>query len=367
MEVTTRSQLMNKVESNKYPLISVLMSAHNTARFLPQAIESVLAETYSNFEFLIYDDASTDNSPEIIDQYARQDNRIQKYIGEQKAPSVSYILKFLISKSKGEYFTISDSDDICLPDRMQCLVSKAVKNPSSSIVFGWLRMVDEKCVKTLQIFGEPIWPFKYFLAGFVSPGASLISRKYYNMTDGFDDKIYWSADRDLYLQMLEKSYFSYIGRVVHIYRRHMTSLTFKRPDSYDALAIIREKTVKRNIPIVQRYLEKEKTDITYNEYVALTYVMAYLAIEILGQHQNDPVIFSRLAKKLGVNYQSFLKLKHNVSLTGIENIDQLRNLIAKQIKKTESDYVTLLLQFYYKTRQFVFGKARRVLSILFDK
>jgi len=53
---------MNKVESNKHPLISVLMAVHNTARFLPQAIESVLAETYSNFEFLIYDDVSSKDS-----------------------------------------------------------------------------------------------------------------------------------------------------------------------------------------------------------------------------------------------------------------------------------------------------------------
>lgn len=358
---------MNKVKPNKHPLISVLMAAHNTARFLPRAIESVLAETYSNFEFLLYDDMSTDDSPKIMAEYANQDPRIRIYKGRQKATSVAYILKFLVGESKGEYFTIHDSDDICLADRLQCLVKKAVKNPSASIVFGWHRMVDEECVKTLQVFDEPVWPFKYFLDGFVHPGASLISKKYYEMTEGFNDEIRWSADRDLYLKMLERAHFSHIRKVVYIYRRHMASWTFERPDDYDALSIIREKAIKRNITIVGRYLEKGETDITYNEYIALSYLMAYLAIEMLGQYRNNIVIFDSLAKKLGVTYRSFQRLKHSVGLAEVRNIDQLRNLIAKQTEKIKSEHVTLLSRFYYNKRQIVFSKATKILSILKNK
>ena len=340
------------------------MAVHDTARFLPQAIESVLAETYSNFEFLLYDDMSTDDSYQIMADYAKQDPRIRIYKGRQKAPSKAYILNFLVGESKGEYFTIPDSDDICLSDRLQCLVKKVVENPSASIVFGWHRMVDEKCVKTLQLFGEPIWPFKYFLDGFVHTGASLISKNYYEMTEGFNDEIRWSADLDLYLKMLERAHFSHIRKVVYIYRRHMASWTFRRPDDYDALSIIREKAVKRNITIAKRYLEKGETNITYNEYVALSYLMAYLAIDILGQYRNNIVIFDRLAKKLGVTYRSFLRLKHNVSLAEVRNIDQLRNLLAKQTEKIKSEHITWLLEFFYSKRHIIFSKAKNILSIL---
>jgi glycosyltransferase involved in cell wall biosynthesis len=354
---------MNMVEQNKYPFISVLMAVHNTARFLPQAIESVLAETYSNFEFLIYDDMSTDDSFKIMAEYANQDPRIRIYKGRQRAPSFAYIVKFLMAESNGEYFTIPDSDDICLPDRLQCLVKKALKNPAASIVFGWHRMVDEKCVKTLQLFGEPIRPFKYFLDGFVAPGASLISKKYYEMTDGFNNEIRWSADRDLYLKMLEQAHFSHIRKVVYIYRRHMASWTFQRPDDHDELGIIREKTMKRNLPLVKRYLKRGEADITYNEYIALNYLMAYLAIEIFGQYQNNTVIFDRLEKKLGVTYRGFLNLKHNVHLAEVRNVDQLRNLIAKKIERIKGERVTLLLQFYYNKRRIIFAKAKKILSI----
>lgn len=329
---------MNKIESNKYPFISVLMAVRNTARFLPQAIESVLAETYSNFEFLIYDDASTDDSSKIIDQYVKQDTRIRAYRGEQKAPSFAYISKFLISKSKGEYFTISDSDDICLPDRMQCLVNEAIKNPSASIIFGRHRMVDEKCVNTLETFGEPVWPFKYFVGGFVAVGASLIAKKYYKMTDGYDDTLRWSADRDMCFKMLEQSPFSYIEKVVYIYRRHMASWTFERPSDYDVLSIIGQKTVKRNIPLVQHYLDKGVQNITYSEYIALSYVVAHLVIEILEQRRNDPDMVDRVAKKLGFTYESFLSLTHNISVPQVRTLDQLRDVIIKHIEKLESEH-----------------------------
>jgi glycosyltransferase involved in cell wall biosynthesis len=355
---------MNKLKSNNQPFISVLMAVHNTARFLPQAIESVLAETYSNYEFLIYDDVSTDDSPRIIEHYAGRDKRIQTHWGKQKAPCLAPILKYLVSQSRGEYFTIPDSDDICLPDRLQCLVNSAVENPSSSIVFGRHRMVDEKCVKTLQVFGEPVWPFKYFMAGFVSAGASLISRRCYDMTDGFDEDIRWSADRDLVHKMLEQSPFSYVNNVVYIYRRHLASRTFERPESYNALDIIREKTVQRNIPAVQRFLEKRNTDISYKEYVALSYVAAYLTGDILGQRQNDSVLSARLMKTMGFTRQNYLRLKHNVCLAGIETIDHLRNRIAEEITKTESQYVTSVLRFCHKNRQWIAGKTNRILSLL---
>jgi glycosyltransferase involved in cell wall biosynthesis len=355
---------MNKVEPNKDPLISVLMAVYNTACFLPEAIESVLAEAYSNFEFLLYDDMSTDDSYKIMTEYAKQDSRIQIYKGKEKAPSIAYIFKFLIGESQGEYFTIPGSDDICLPDRLQSLVKKAIKNPSASIVFGWHRMVDEKCTKTLQLFGEPIWPFKYFLDGFVHTGASLISKKYYEMTEGFNDEILWSADLDVYLKMLERAPFSHIRKVVYIYRRHMTSWTFERPEDYDALSIIREKAVERNLPIVKRYLEKGATDITYKEYIALNYLMAYLAIEILGLYRNNIFIFNRLAKKVGATYRNFRRLKHNVSLAETGNIDQLRRLIAKQIERIKEERVTLLFQFYYNKRRAMGQKVKRILSSL---
>jgi glycosyltransferase involved in cell wall biosynthesis len=358
---------MNKRKQNNQPFISVLMAVHNTARFLPQAIESVLAETYSNYEFLIYDDVSTDDSPRIIEHYAARDHRIRPYWGKQKAPCLAPILKFLIRQSRGEYFTIPDSDDICLPDRMQCLVSQAIKNPSAGIVFGGHRMMDESCVKTLQVFGEPVWPFKYFFGGFVSAAASLVSRHYYDMTEGFDETLRWSADRDMCLKILEQAPFLYVKRVVYIYRRHVASRTFERPESYNALAIIREKTFQRNIPVVQHLLENASMVLSYGDYTALSYVMAYFAGDILGPRQQDPVLIARLMKQLGFTHDNYERLKHDLCLEGVKTIDLMRDRVVREIAKTEAQYVTSILQFCHKNRQRVIGKTKRILSILRNK
>jgi glycosyltransferase involved in cell wall biosynthesis len=348
---------VNKARPDKCPFISVLMAVRNTARFLPQAIEGVLNDTYSNFEFLIYDDVSTDDSPAILAGYARQDSRIRIYTGEQKAPNFAYIQKFLVGQSKGEYFTIPDSDDVCLPDRMQCLVAEVNRKPSASIVFGWHRMVDEECVKTLEVFGEPIWPLKYFVGGFVHPGASLISRRYYDMTDGFDATVRWSADRDMCFKMLEQSPFSHVGKVVYIYRRHMASRTFERPSDYDAIAIIAEKALGRNTAIAEDYLERGVKNITYHEYVALSYVTAHLVMDVLGPRRGDADVVERLTRALGFSYQSFLRLEHNIDVSHVRTLDQLRSVIVKEVEKIGPGPA------YGKLRR-LFRKAKKLRSFL---
>jgi glycosyltransferase involved in cell wall biosynthesis len=348
---------MNRTQSDKCPFVSVLMAVRNTARFLPEAIESVLGETYTNFEFLLYDDVSTDDCPRILARYARQDSRIRIYTGERKAPSLAYILKFLVSQSRGEYFTIPDSDDICLPFRMECLADEVVRNPSASIVFGWHRMVDEECAKTLDVFGEPVWPLKYFVGGFVTAGASLISRRYYDMTDGFDAALRWSADRDVCFKMLEQARFCHVDKVVYVYRRHTASWTFERPNDYDALAIIGEKALSRNRLIAERYLSEGSKDITYRQYVALSYLSGHLIAEVLGQRRHDAAMVERLAKALGFTYESFLKLEHGISLTHVRTVDQLRNVIIEQAGKADSESTC-------GRRRVFLEKARRLWSRL---
>ena len=80
------------------PLVSVIMPVYNSAKFIREAIGSVLAETYTNFEFLIYDDNSTDSSLSIIQDFANKDRRIKLFKGEIKQKNVSVIYKLLADK-----------------------------------------------------------------------------------------------------------------------------------------------------------------------------------------------------------------------------------------------------------------------------
>ncbi len=97
------------------PSISVAMSVYNGERFLAPAIESVLAQSFTQFEFLILDDGSKDQTASIIQSYAAQDNRIRPIIRENRGLVDS--LNQLIAESRAPLIARMDADDICLPER----------------------------------------------------------------------------------------------------------------------------------------------------------------------------------------------------------------------------------------------------------
>lgn len=100
------------------PLISVIMSAYNSGKYISEAIESILNQTLKDFEFIIINDASTDKTSEIIKRYARKDKRII-VIGSNKNIGLTKSLNIGLRKAKGKYIARMDADDISLLERLQ--------------------------------------------------------------------------------------------------------------------------------------------------------------------------------------------------------------------------------------------------------
>lgn len=115
------------------PLVSIIMPVYNCEKYISEAIESVLSQSYQNWELLIVDDGSTDHSPEIIDRYAQKDVRIQSF--HNKNEGVSAARNFALSKISGELVTFIDSDDVYHPDRLHRMVQIFEKYPNCDIVF----------------------------------------------------------------------------------------------------------------------------------------------------------------------------------------------------------------------------------------
>ena len=106
--------------------LSVLMSVYNGEKYLVEAIESILAQTFREFEFLIMDDGSKDGSREILESFVARDNRIRVFAQENAGLAES--LNRLIGFSRGEYLARMDADDI--PGRV---VSKSRSNTWTGI------------------------------------------------------------------------------------------------------------------------------------------------------------------------------------------------------------------------------------------
>lgn len=116
--------------------ITVLMSVYNDLPHLQDAIESILNQTFTDFEFLIFDDASTDGSSEILQQYASQDSRI-KLITNKTNRGLGYNLNRGVQIAQSPWIARMDGDDIALPNRLEAQFNYIQTHPDVSIVGGW--------------------------------------------------------------------------------------------------------------------------------------------------------------------------------------------------------------------------------------
>ena len=140
------------------PLVSVIMPVYGVEKYVGRAIESVLNQTYSNFEFFCVDDGTPDKSGEICDEYAKKDSRIKVIHKENGgAPSARNVA---IDKAEGKYFYFMDSDDWTEPDMLLDMVALAEKNNLQYVVSGYY--IDTYYSDTEKYTQEQKWVDRIF-------------------------------------------------------------------------------------------------------------------------------------------------------------------------------------------------------------
>lgn len=130
-------------ECNTAPRVSVVMGVYNCEMTLKRAIESVISQTYENWELIMCDDASTDHSYSIACEYAERDKRI-RVLHNDKNVGCNVVLNRCIEEAQGEYIAVMDSDDISLPLRLEKEVAILDKNPQYTMVGAATIHFDEK-------------------------------------------------------------------------------------------------------------------------------------------------------------------------------------------------------------------------------
>lgn len=136
------------------PNISVVLPAYNCAAFLPQAIDSILAQTQRDFELLVVYDHSADNTLEIIEQYVAQDSRVHLVYGEQKR--LVGALNLGIAKARGQFIARMDADDISSPTRF-ALQLALMQEKGLDFCGTQMLMIDERS-RAIQEVPMPITP-----------------------------------------------------------------------------------------------------------------------------------------------------------------------------------------------------------------
>ena len=127
---------------NSVPAISVLMPGYNVEQYISMAIDSVLCQTFSDFELIIINDGSTDGTGEIIERYQGMDSRIRVFHRENGG--LASARNLAVSYARGKYVTFIDSDDTVKDNYLECLYENAVKYNADVVVSSYYRYVEEE-------------------------------------------------------------------------------------------------------------------------------------------------------------------------------------------------------------------------------
>lgn len=183
-------------------VVSVLMTAYNREQYIGEAIESVLASSIKDFEFIIVDDCSSDRTVEIAQSYEAKDSRIRIYINEKNLGDYPNRNK-AASYAKGKYLKYLDSDDVIYPHCLEVMVAAMERYPHSA--FGLSSTGNKNYPYPISI--SPRDSYEQHFGGFGhfdrAPGSSIIKREIFVKENGFLIPKY-AGDTELWFRLAQK-------------------------------------------------------------------------------------------------------------------------------------------------------------------
>ena len=204
--------------------ISLVMTVYNRERYLKAAIESVLAQTYPNFELIIWDDGSTDNSLNIARSYAKLDSRIKALAAEHRGSG--YSLMAAIRQTAFPYFGFVDSDDLLAPKALAETVPILDANPQVGVVYTNYLLIDENdCVSGEGPLCQIPYSPEQLLVDPIVFHFRLIRRSAYNSCGGVDPKFASAVDYELCLRLSEVTKIRKLDKPLYYYRVHQQSVS----------------------------------------------------------------------------------------------------------------------------------------------
>lgn len=210
------------------PLVSVAMVVRNVDRFLSESIGSILSQTFTDFEFVIVDFGSTDNSKSIISSYAARDSRMKLHEIDQ---GYTEARNAAASLAQGKYIAIMDADDVSVPSRLMWEVALLEAHPDVGLVGGATEWIDAKG-REWGIHHNPTEDHEIRLAfdvyhPFFHP-TLLIRRSVFEQVGGYRTQLTPAEDYDLTMRMSEHCKCANLKQVVLKYRIHSHQQSLQR-------------------------------------------------------------------------------------------------------------------------------------------
>jgi len=232
--------------------VSVVMTVYNAQDYLPEAIESILNQTFTDYEFIIVDDCSTDNSLQIASEYQKKDARIQVHHHQQNM-GIAGARNTGLKLARGKYIVWMDADDVSLPARIEKELAFLESHPQVGVVSSSASLIDSKG-NLLSVVHMPqshfmiAWSF-CFADPLINP-AVMVKRALYSEVGEYRNLAenkgeYFPEDFDLWIRMITKTQFYNLSEPFLKLRKHEQNITKTRAQS----------ALKNSIRICGWYLE----------------------------------------------------------------------------------------------------------------
>lgn len=260
------------------PKVSIVLPSYNYARYLDERIQSLLNQTYTDFELIIVDDASTDNSVEVINKYV-YDSRVKTHFFEQNSGLPYKRWNDGADLAQGEYILFAGADDSCEPTLIEKLVEKLDQHPNVGIAYSQSMQMDSdgKIGGSLKRRTDELdrnrWAQDFVNSGvdecqylvikntIPNASAALLRRSVFEAAGKFDIELRLVADWMLWARMLLMSDIAFVAEPLNYFRLHSTTVTSNTrkigkhiEENYQVISFI-----TNNVALPQKSIEKAYT------------------------------------------------------------------------------------------------------------
>lgn len=242
------------------PCVSVIIPTYNRAALVEGAVQSVLVQSFEDFEILLIDDGSTDETPSVVLELGKKDSRVRTF--QQENAGVSSARNLGIAEARGEWVAFLDSDDAWEPEKLELQLKKLNEKPEAALCFSDAVFVggsrDKRTLFEVSGFQGDVSLEAFLRANFIPGPTVMIRRSVLDEVGRFDPALRSSEDRDLWLRVLARFPVTFVDLVLYRYRSHGESLTSDVLESQRAALAVLLKN--KNIYSIAPKIYQKKTE-----------------------------------------------------------------------------------------------------------
>lgn len=312
----------------KTPKVSVCIPTYNYAKFLPEAIESVLGQTFNDFELLVIDDCSRDNTVEVVNSYVVNDSRLKFIVNSENVGMVGNWNKCL-NEARGEYIKFVFADDLLTsPETLEKMVGVLDRNQTVSIVSAARKLIDSNS-ETIKI--ESRFKESSIVSGYgvinrclreqknlIGEPSAVMFRKR-DSQRGFSLELKQIVDLEMWFHLLEKGSFAFVDEPLVAFRLHCGQQTKKNEKSIS--------NAKENFYVYDKYISENYIRISKLQKIYIRYDNILELWKIRNGEVRKSEVLSEISKHIDLRlffvmrifypfFRGFYKTKNRVMHLG---------------------------------------------------